>query len=246
MKTAVLCGGRGSRLRPLTDSVPKPLVKLNGTPILQRLVETYSSRGFRDFVFCLGYRGAMIREFFDSVTVPADLQFSDAGEDASILERLRLARPLLGDRFFVAYGDTLIDVDLKAMLAEHISRGASVTITTAEIRSPFGLVAVDGHGRVSSYEEKPLQRFYIGHMVMESRVVDDLPPGLSDLPDGEGLIRLFDGLLSRKELHSHHYGGPQITFNTRQELDQAQRDIVGFYTHEEELEAMSLGAENSR
>ncbi len=221
-------------------------MKLNGKPVLQHLVETHSSRGFSAFVLCLGYRGGLIRRFFDTVTVAADLQFSDAGEDASILERLRRARPLLGDRFFVAYGDTLIDVDLKAMLAEHISSGASVTITTAEIRSPFGLVAVDGHGRVSSYEEKPLQRFYVGHMIMESRVVDDLPPGLSDLPDGEGLIQLFDRLLSRKELHSHHYSGPQITFNTHQELDQAQRDIVRFYTHVEELEAMSVGADNSR
>ncbi len=104
----------------------------------------------------------------------------------------------------------------------------------------------DGDGRVGSYEEKPLQRFYIGHMIMESRVVDDLPLSLSDLPDGEGLIRLFDRLLSRKELHSHHYGGPQITFNTHQELDQAQRDIVGFYTHVEELEAISVGAESPR
>lgn len=233
LKTVVLCGGRGLRLRPLTNAVPKPLVPLNGKPLLQHLVESYVGKGFRHFVLCIGYRGDMIRTFFASHPFDANFEFSDAGERASMLQRLYHARPLLGERVFVAYGDTLIDVDLEAMLADHQSSGAVATITTADVRSPFGLVTADEGGWVRSFEEKPLHSYYVGHMLLECRVLDDLDPELLALPDGEGLVRLFCQWVSRKCLRLYPYNGPQITFNTQQELHQAERRFIAFFTHQE-------------
>ena len=230
----ILCGGRGSRLSPLTDRIPKPLVALNGRPLLAHLVQSYIDKGFRQFVICTGYRGDMIHEFFARNAFDATLEFSDAGNEASILQRLHRARTLMTEQVFVAYGDTLINVDLEAMVADHRSSGAQITITTAEVRSPFGLVTANADRWVSSFEEKPLQSFYVGHMLLESTLLDDIDPRLLDLPDGDGLVELFCHLAFRQALRMYPYEGPQITFNTQQELHQAERDFIAFFTQSEE------------
>ena len=138
VKTVILCGGRGSRLRPLTDEIPKALVTLNNKPLLQHLIKSYIRKGIRSFVLCVGYRGKMIEEFVEHHPFDAEFEISDAGEEASILQRLHVAGDLTGERFFVAYGDTLIDVGLEQMLEDHVSSGALATVTTADVRSPFG------------------------------------------------------------------------------------------------------------
>ena len=234
VKTVILCGGRGSRLRPLTDEIPKALVTLNNKPLLQHLIESYIRKGIRSFVLCVGYRGKMIEEFVEHHPSDAEFEISDAGEEASILQRLHVAGDLTGERFFVAYGDTLIDVGLEQMLEDHVSSGALATVTTADVRSPFGLVTIDSEGWARSFEEKPVQLYYVGHMLLERSILDDLDPGLLALPDGDGLVRLFGELISRRRLNTYAYNGPQITFNTEQELHQAERDFITFFTHREE------------
>jgi glucose-1-phosphate cytidylyltransferase len=232
-KTVILCGGRGSRLKPLTDLIPKPLVTLNGKPLLEYIVTMYLGKGVTDFVLCVGYREDMIREFVTKKSFPGTFEFSNAGEKASMLERLYYARGSIDDRAFVAYGDTLIDVDLGTMLAQHQASKAQITITIAKGRSPFGLVTVNEAGRVTSFEEKPLQMYYIGHMLMERLVLDNLDPQLLKLPDGNGLVALFKQLSTKEQLHTYHYEGFQITFNTHQERDQAERDFITYFTQQE-------------
>lgn len=233
IKTVILCGGRGSRLKPLTDLIPKPLVTLNGKPLLHHVVNAYLGKGMTDFVLCVGYREDMIRDFIAQQPISGTFEFSNAGEQASILQRLHHARGLMGDRVFVAYGDTLIDVDLDVMLAQHLASRAQLTITIAEVLSPFGLVTVDEAGWSMSFEEKPLQMYYIGHMLLERMVLENLDPQLLALPDGDGLVELFQRLIAKKQVQTYLYRGPQITFNTHQERDQAERDFITFFTHQE-------------
>ena len=71
-------------------------------------------------------------------------------------------------------------------------------------------------------------------MLLESNVLNDLDPELLTMPDGDGLVKLFSILLSQRLLRIYPYGGPQITFNTRRELHQAERDFITFFTHQEE------------
>lgn len=233
IKTVVLCGGRGSRLRPLTNLIPKPLITLNGKPLLQHILHAYLDKGMTDFVLCVGYREHMIRDFLAQQAFPATIEFSNAGEQASILQRLHYARALMDDRVFVVYGDTLIDVDLHEMLAQHQESGAQLTITIASGRSPFGLVTIDKAGWALSFEEKPLQEYYIGHMLLERRLLESLDPKLLALPDGDGLIELFNRLIAKKLLQTYLYSGFQITFNTHQEREQAERDFITYFTHQE-------------
>ena len=148
----ILCGGKGSRLRPVTDSIPKPLVELNGKPCLEYILRSHIERGQREIVLCVGYKGEMIRAFIERSDFDAEISFSDAGGSASMLQRLHAARELIGDRATVTYGDTLIDVDLPAMLQRHRDLGAAITLTTAEVVSPFGLLTIGEDGYIASYQ----------------------------------------------------------------------------------------------
>ena len=222
------------RLSPVTDQIPKPLVALNGKPVIQHLVQSYIDKGFGNFLLCTGYRGELIKEYFSNNPVDGKLEFSDAGHDASMLRRLHHAKTLMTDRVFVAYGDTLIDVDLEEMLADHLASGARITMTAANVQSPFGLVSSDGDHWVSSFEEKPLQWYYVGHMLLERDLLEELDTDILDMPDGQGLVKLFSQLITQRALRMYPYDGPQITFNTRQELRQAEQDFIAFFTHQEE------------
>lgn len=233
MKTIVLCGGRGTRLGPVGDQLPKTLLPLDGKPCLQYIVENYVRRGYREFVLCVGHRGDMIVDFCRRHLPSAGFEWSDAGADASMLERLYRARHLIGDRAWVAYGDTLVDVDLADMLAGHIVSGAALTLTTAQVRSPFGLVESDGEGWLQSFREKPVQPYFVGHMLVERSVLDALDADLLSAPDGEGLVALIQRLIQQRRVRTHAYAGPQITFNTRNDLDRAERDMIEFFTQTE-------------
>lgn len=217
----------------LTDDIPKPLIPLKGRPVLQHTLEYYIARGFRKFVLCLGYRGEMIREYVSRAGLDADFEFSDAGETASMLARLYHARNSLGPRAFVAYGDTLVTVDLEDMLADHLKTLPAITMTIGNIKSPLGLMACDPDGTARSFEEKPILSYYIGHLLMETEVLHHLGPELLNLPDGAGLVTLFKRLIEEKRVRVHIHNGPQISFNTRQERDQAERELVHFFTYSE-------------
>ncbi len=229
-KVVIMCGGRGQRLRPLTDTVPKPLVPLNGKPVLGHIIDFYERSGYADFVLCTGYQGEKVAEFVKGLGSASRFEFSAAGEQAGILKRLHHARAAAGNLFFVAYGDTLINLALDQVLDQHQAGTAAVTITVASIRSPFGLVGVDNSNNVLSFQEKPEQLFYVGHMLMDASVLDGLDPALVELPDGSGLVALFQRLIAEGRLSMYKYRGPQITFNTHEELNQAEKDIVNFFT----------------
>ena len=233
MKTIILCGGRGTRLGPLGEQLPKTLLPLNGKPCLQHIVENYMGKGYREFVLCVGHRGEMVVEFCKRHLQDASFDWSDAGADASMLERLYRARHLIEEQAWVAYGDTFVDADLAAMLRDHTASGAMLTLTTAGVRSPFGIVESDADQWLLSFREKPVQPYFLGHFLMERAVLDDLKPDILAAPDGEGLVALIQDLVRERRARTHAYAGPQITFNTRDELDRAERDLMGFYTQTE-------------
>lgn len=238
-----MCGGRGSRLQPLPTDLPKPLVPLNGKPILQHIIEFYLGKQFREFVLCAGFRAEAIRDFIASQRFPATIDIADAGEDASILRRLYDVRDRWGARAMVTYGDTFIDIDPMHMLAEHVRHQAAATITVADIRSPFGIVQVDADEKVLTFDEKPVFPYYIGHLVMERRVVEELDDRVLALPDGAGLIQLFHRLITRRQLGAYKHTGLQITFNTPTEREVAEQALIKFFTEREDDDTLERSAD---
>ncbi len=238
-QVVILCGGRGIRLKPTTDEIPKVLVELNGRAVLDYILDFYQLRKFSRFILCIGYKGDKIKDHYSIPSAGVEMTFSDAGEEASMLERIWVLHEIIDERFFVSYGDTLIDLDIDKMVELHLNRQAEITMVTAGIRNPFGLVTFDAEGWVTSFVEKPTFNYYIGNFLMERSALKYITPEMLKKPDGEGLVDLFLSLLSHKKLVVFEHTGAQITFNTEDERRQAEDKLGRFYTFAERGEDSS-------
>jgi glucose-1-phosphate cytidylyltransferase len=225
--TAVLlCGGKGTRLRPYTDTMPKPLVPLNGRPLLLHLMRYLAAWHVRRFVLCVGYRAKVIEGFVRELNEPAwEVVLVDSGEDATMTERLRQARPHVRGQALVCYGDTLANVDLLALRRDHAQAGVAMTLTVHPLRSPFGIVNVSQTCRVTGFAEKPRLPHWIniGFMLCEPEALDFLRPG-ADMPE------FLDDLVRAGAVHAHRHEGKHLTVNTEKDRSQAETDIIDFFT----------------
>lgn len=199
MKTLILCGGQGTRLREETEFRPKPMVDIGGKPILWHIMKGYAHYGFHDFVLCLGYRGNIIKEYFlnyEAMTNDFTIRLgaknqidyhgahdegdfavtlADTGADTMTGGRIRrAAKHIEGDTFMLTYGDGLSDVNIEKLLAFHRAHGKLATVTTVNNISRFGTVRQNEDGSVSDFAEKPIQdtRISAGFFVLERRVLD--------------------------------------------------------------------------
>jgi glucose-1-phosphate cytidylyltransferase len=180
IKVVILCGGLGTRLREETEYRPKPLVDLGGRPILWHIMKLYAHYGLREFVLCLGYRGNMIKEYFlnyeainNDVTIclgrhnhiiyhgahqeqDFHVTLADTGLDTMTGGRVkRVENYVDGDIFMVTYGDGVADLNIRALVDFHNSHGRLATVTTVRPISRFGILDVDGGGKVLNFAEKP-------------------------------------------------------------------------------------------
>jgi len=233
MKILIMCGGRGTRLGHLTEQIPKSLIKLNNQTILETKLEAYLRQGFDQFIFCLGYKGDLIRQTLLQSHLKIQAEFSDEGEEAGILERLYQARTLFEDQVLMTYGDTFTDLDLSHFIVKHQSSGNEATIVVAPIQNPFGLVEFDQNDKVTYFKEKPILNYYIGYAIINKSAFDLIPPKIFTMPDGEGLIMFYKILMAMEKLGVDYHSGLQITFNTPEELKSAEEQLVRFYTTSE-------------
>jgi glucose-1-phosphate cytidylyltransferase len=179
MKTVILCGGDGSRLKELTEVTPKPMVEIGDKPILWHIMSGYARHGFTDFVLCLGYKGQVIKRYFleyqaarreIAVTLGSSSQIEYLGPELAENWRVTLAETglksltgtrlrkvwpyLQGETFALTYGDGVSDVDLADVLAFHRREGRLATITG--VRPPGRFGEIENHGsKVVSFWEKP-------------------------------------------------------------------------------------------
>jgi len=170
MKVVLLCGGKGTRIRGVDDTVPKPMIPVGSKPILVHIMEHYAFFGHRDFVLCLGYLGNVIREFFGANSSAAgslakyslpiagsiNVNLIDTGLDAMTGARVRKIRNLVdGEDFCLTYGDGVSDVPVDKLLSFHRSNNAAMTLTAVRPPSRFGEVEVNDAGIATSFNEKP-------------------------------------------------------------------------------------------
>ncbi len=162
-RTAViLCGGRGKRLGPIGDELPKALVEVHGKPILWYIFVKLYLEGYRHFILPLGYRGHLIQNFIDRSLTDLDARIDaiPTGESTEVGHRLSLIRHLLPKgSFLLVNGDTLFDFDVARVADEHEESGMDVTLTSCRIISQFGLVVLDGD-RVTDFTRDSLVRSY--------------------------------------------------------------------------------------
>src|ERR671924_590750 len=204
MKAVVMAGGEGSRLRPLTSNMPKPLVPVAGRPIMEHILLHLRRHQLRDVVATVQYLGASIRNYFgdgseQGVALTYSVEDSPLGTAGSVM----LARQQLNETFVVISGDSLTDIDLGAAARFHRERKAIATIILKPVPNPleYGVVVVDEGGAVQRFIEKPSWGEVIsdlantGIYILDPAVFDFFRPG--EVTDWSGDV--FPKLLKEGE-----------------------------------------------
>ena len=159
MKTVILAGGFGTRLSEETQSIPKPMVKIGGKPMLWHIMNIYAAFDHRDFIVACGYKGEIIKDYFGAFTSEEKPNWRvncvDTGLHSMTGGRLLRLRSLLkSETFMVTYGDGLADLDISALLAFHRRHGQIGTVTAVQPSPRFGALHLDASDRVKRFDEK--------------------------------------------------------------------------------------------
>ena len=188
MRAVVLVGGFGTRLRPLTNTIPKPMLPVGHVPIIERLVQNLARGGVTDVTLALGFRPEpFIEAFPGDVCAGVPLRYAVEPEPLDTAGAIRFAADFAGidDTFVVANGDVLTDLDVGALVAFHREVGAEATIHLIGVPDPsaFGVVALQDDGRVERFVEKPApgtepsNLINAGTYVLEPSVLARIPAG---------------------------------------------------------------------
>jgi NDP-sugar pyrophosphorylase family protein len=187
MRAVILAGGRGSRLRPYTLVLPKPLVPIGDRPILQLILAQLARDGYRRVDLCVGHLGSLIQTYFaDPHNLPHGIELGYHWED----EPLGTAGALrniegLSEPFLAMNGDILTDLDFGDLMAAHVAGDAALTIATYHKTHQVSLGVIEhSDGVVSDYVEKPSMEYEVsmGIYAYSPRVLEHIPEGYFDFP----------------------------------------------------------------
>ncbi len=230
MKTIILCGGIGTRLKEETEFKPKPMIEIGGVPILWHIMKIYGHYKYRDFILALGYKGNLIKDHFlkqkhytsdisidtkDGKVIAFDndtpgdtsddfnIIFSDTGLETPTGERvLKLKKYVAEDIFMVTYGDGVADIDINKLIEFHKSHGKIATITGIHPTSRWGLVKTDENSIITEFAQKPMLFDYVngGFMVFNKEFFDFIKPG-------DMIEEAFARLIPQKQLALYKHEG---------------------------------------
>ncbi|MDH5403292.1 MAG: glucose-1-phosphate cytidylyltransferase [Candidatus Heimdallarchaeota archaeon] len=177
MKVVILAGGFGTRLGKITETIPKPMVRIGNKPIIWHIMNYYSSFGYNDFVICLGYKGEIIKEYFINYTYyNSDFTIDYSNDEIKLYQpnnidwkvtlvdtglntlkggRLKRVEKYLDDINFLTYGDGLSNIDITALLNFHKENNKIITISGVNPPSRFGEISIDENNLVGKFTEKP-------------------------------------------------------------------------------------------
>ncbi|MFA5059478.1 MAG: glucose-1-phosphate cytidylyltransferase [Candidatus Omnitrophota bacterium] len=180
MKVVILCGGQGSRIKDVSDIIPKPMLPIGDKPMLWHIMKMYAHYGLKDFILCLGYKGWIIKEFFlNYYAKTSDLSLTlgtqnsliyhskneetdwhvtlaETGEEANTGQRVWAIRNYLKDceHFCFTYGDGVANVDINDLVKAHKRSGLLMTVTGVHPSGRFGEIKMKGN-RICGFNEKP-------------------------------------------------------------------------------------------
>lgn len=205
IKTVILCGGMGARLREETEFKPKPMVEIGDKPILWHIMKIYNHYGYKDFVLALGHKGNVIKDYFlnqkhytddflfnlaegkitdffggNSTKDNFNIIFAETGLETPHGERvLKLKKYITDGVFMVTYGDGVADINIDKLVQFHKTHGKMATITGVHPESRWGLVNSDNNNIVTEFAQKPMLYDYVngGFMIFNKEFFNFLKPG---------------------------------------------------------------------
>jgi mannose-1-phosphate guanylyltransferase len=231
MQALILAGGEGTRLRPLTSTVPKPVVQLANRPFVSFMIEWLRGHGVDDVVLSCGFLADGVRRVLgEGEDLGVRIRYVEEPTPLGTGGALRFAGELLDERFVMLNGDLLTDIDLTAQLAQHVQTGARATIALIAVEDPsaYGLVRCNPDHSVSEFLEKPspdeidTDLINAGAYILERSVLDEMaPPGTNISIERD----VFPSLVGRG-LHGFAAEGYWLDIGTPERYLQGTFDII--------------------
>jgi NDP-sugar pyrophosphorylase family protein len=221
----VLAGGRGLRLAPLTNSLPKVLVRIRSKPLLQWVLEWLAKNGVTDLVIGVAHEKEKIMEYFgDGSRFGVRIRYSIHTVEGGTAEGFRKAigRHVTDQTFLAMNGDELTNLSVARLYNLHMNSGALATAAVTQFRSPFGIVRLNSSDQVVSFEEKvliPGMYASIGVYAFQRQILDYIPES------GDIERTTFSVLSQMSMLQAYRHDGFWMTVNNLKELQEAEENV---------------------
>ncbi|GAA0758196.1 nucleotidyltransferase family protein [Clostridium sartagoforme] len=184
----IMAGGLGTRLYPYTKILPKPLIPIGDTPILERIINKFVDFGVEEFYLTVNYKKNMIKSYFNELDKEYSVSYVEEDKPLGTGGSLYLLKSEIKDTFFVSNCDILIECDYESIYKYHKERGNKVTVIASvkNFTIPYGVFSLNDKGNIDKVQEKPEFSFLIntGMYILEPEVISDIPEGeFYNLPD---------------------------------------------------------------
>ncbi len=231
-KALILAGGKGTRLKPITNEIPKPLVPLHDRPIMQHTIELFKKYGINEIIISIGYKGDKIKEYFgNGKRFGVNITYIEENEPLGTAGPLNLARPYLTDTFVMCNADELKNIDLSEMYMFHKENGAAATIALTTVADPsqYGVAKLMGN-KILDFIEKPVQGtapsnlINAGLYILEPAVLDYIPKGVSSIERN-----VFPQIAQESKLFGFPFSGQWFDTGTLERYEEAMekwKDIM--------------------
>jgi mannose-1-phosphate guanylyltransferase len=228
-KALILAGGKGTRMRPFTYEMPKPMIPVKGKPLVQHIIELCRKYEVRQILLSTGYMGDKIKEHFgDGSNLGVEITYIEEKKEMGTAGPLNLARDMLRDAPFLMFnGDVLSDIDLHDFIRFHTERRGLATIALTQVEDPsaFGVARLQGE-RILEFVEKPKHEesklINAGVYMLESQVLDYVPRGKSMLEKD-----VFPKLAAEGNLYGYHFIGQWFDTGTPEAYERAIKNWKG-------------------
>jgi mannose-1-phosphate guanylyltransferase len=229
MQALILAGGEGTRLRPLTQTVPKPVLPLAGRPHIAYVIDWLVRHGVDDVVVSCGHLAEGVGRTIAELEPGVEIRYAEEPDARGTAGAIRFAEDVLGERFLVLNGDVLCDLDLTALIEQHARTGARATIALYPVADPrgYGLIRRRDDGEITEFIEKPspeqidTDEINAGAYLLERSVLDEIPPDQEVSIEREVFPRLIG-----QGLYGVRLDGYWIDIGTPQRFLEANWDIL--------------------
>lgn len=197
-KVILMVGGLGTRLRPLTENTPKPMLKVGDKPILETIIENFAKYGFTNITLSVNYKSNIIKNYFgDGSEFGVNIDYIEEEKRLGTAGALSLLRDKPNEPFFVMNGDLLTNVNFEHLLDFHMHQNSLATMCVREYEQqvPFGVVNIND-GKITSIQEKPINKFFVsaGIYLLSPEVLNLIPQNeFYDMPT------LFEQLIMKNK-----------------------------------------------
>jgi len=229
-KVVLMVGGLGTRLYPLTENTPKPMLKVGNKPILQTIVEKFAEYGFINIVMCVNYKSHIIEDYFGNGSeFGVNIKYVLEEQRMGTAGALSLLNFEPNEPFFVMNGDLLTNVNFEHLLDYHTLQNATATmcIREYEFQIPYGVVNIN-NGEILSIEEKPIQKFFVsaGIYMLNPEILSMIPKNeFYDMPT------LFETLIqNHKKSISFPIHEYWLDIGRMEEYERANSDYFGVFS----------------